>query len=45
LTSLLDKLDIIECFEKPGRKLQVGEVLENQRNLYRKLDVQPPTSL
>ena len=45
MTSLLDKLDVIECFEKPGRKMQFGEVLDNQINLYRDLDIDPPTSL
>jgi len=42
---LLDKLDVIECFEHPGRRLQVGEVLDKQRDLYIALDVEPPTSL
>ncbi len=27
LQGLLDKLDVIECFEHPGHKLQVGEIL------------------
>jgi transposase len=45
MAGLLDRLDVIECFEHPGRKLQVGEVLEKQRELYLALDVPPPTSL
>ena len=45
IMGLLDKLDVIECFERPGRKLQVGEMLEKQKQLYIDLDVQPPISL
>ena len=45
LPSLLDKLDVIECFELPGRSLQVGEILEQQKRLYDDLGVSPPASL
>jgi len=45
MVGLLDKLDVIECFESLGHKLQVGEVLDNQRDLYLALGVDPPTSL
>lgn len=45
LQGVLDKLDVIECFENPGRGLRVGEVLEKQKDLYFKLGVEPPTSL
>ena len=45
LPSLLDKLDVIECFEKPGKSLRVGEMLEKQKQLYHDLGVNPPTSL
>lgn len=45
LPSLLDKLDVIECFEQPGRSLRVGEMLEKQTQLYQDLGVKPPTSL
>jgi transposase len=45
LPGLLDKLDIIECFEKPGKSLRVGEMLEKQKQLYHDLGVNPPTSL
>ncbi|MCL2767178.1 MAG: IS1634 family transposase [Synergistaceae bacterium] len=44
ITGLLDKLDVIECFERPGRKLLVGEVLEKQRQIYIDLDIVPPSS-
>jgi transposase len=45
MQEVLDKLDVIECFERPGRKLRVGEVLEKQRQLYLDLDICPPSSL
>lgn len=41
----LDELDVIECFETPGRKLQVGETTKRQQELYNQLGVTPPTSL
>ncbi len=41
----LDKLDVIECFESPGKELRVGEVLEKQKQIYAALGVLPPTSL
>jgi transposase len=34
LPGLLDKLDVIECFEQPGKTLRVGEILEKQKQLY-----------
>ena len=45
LPSLLDKLDVIECFEQPGKSLRVGEILDKQEQLYYDLGVVPPTSL
>jgi transposase len=45
ITGLLDKLDVIECFERPGRKLQVGEMLEKHKQLYLDLDIRTPPSL
>ena len=45
IQSALDRLDVIECFEVPGRKLRIGEILEKQKQLYIDLDVAPPTSL
>ena len=41
----LDKLDVIECFEEPGRKLRVGELLEKQKEIYTSLGVALPSSL
>ncbi|GHV38851.1 hypothetical protein FACS1894187_18160 [Synergistales bacterium] len=45
LQGVLDKLDVIECFEYPGTKLRVGEILEKQKELYALLEVEPPSSL
>ncbi len=45
LPSLLDKLDVIECFEQPGRTLRIGEMVEKQEDLYHALGVKPPASL
>jgi len=45
LPGLLDKLDVIECFEQPGRTLRVGEILDEQKWLYHELGVTPPNSL
>jgi transposase len=42
---LLDKLDVIECFEYPGKVLRVGEILDAQAELYYDLGISPPTSL
>ncbi len=45
IPGLLDKLDVIECFEQPGRSLKVGEIVEKQEQLYYDLGVAPPASL
>lgn len=45
LQEVLDDLDIIESFEVPGQKLQVGEATKRQLALYTKLGVAPPVSL
>jgi transposase len=45
LQELLDDLDIIECFEVPGQKLQLGEITKNQMDLFSKLGATPPASL
>lgn len=45
LQGVLDKLDVIECFEDPGQKLRIGELLEKQKEIYINLDITPPTSL
>ena len=45
ITGLLDKLDVIECFEPPGKVLRMGEIVEKQEQLYYDLGVAPPVSL
>ncbi|MDD3028530.1 MAG: transposase, partial [Erysipelotrichaceae bacterium] len=45
MSRLLDKLDVIECFEDPGRSLRIGEILAKQSEIYEALDVPAPTSL
>ena len=45
LQEVLDELDMIECFEVPGKKLQLGETTKHQMDLYAKLGVTPPASL
>ena len=41
--SLLDKLDVIECFECSDGTLKVGEITEKQKQLYKTIGVDPPT--
>lgn len=41
---LLDKLDVIECFEDPGHPLRIGEMLDKQTAIYEALNVMPPSS-
>lgn len=45
LQGALDQLDVVECFEAPGKKLRIGEVLSKQKEIYENLGVVPPTSL
>ncbi len=45
LQTLLDSVDVIECFEVPKRKLRVGEVLEKQKLIYEAMQVPQPSSL
>lgn len=42
LQGLLDKLDIIECYERPGHTLRIGEMTEAQKELYNNLGFDPP---
>ena len=43
LQTLLDKIDVIECFENPGYALRIGEVLTKQKQIYEALGIVPPT--
>lgn len=45
LQGVLDQLDVIECFGRPGRDARIGEITKHQQDLYRDLGVEPPTSL
>ncbi len=42
LGTLIDKLDVIECFEYPNTKPRVGEVLEKQKEIYKAMGVDVP---
>lgn len=45
MSQLLDKLDVIECFEDPGRSMRIGEILTKQQEIYTALNVPIPSSL
>ena len=45
MQDVLDEFDVIECFEVPGQRLQVGEITKRQSDLYTKLGIEPPASL
>ena len=44
MQQLLDRLDVLECFEDEGRKLRIGELLNKQADIYEALGVALPTS-
>jgi transposase len=44
MQQLLDRLDVLECFEDGGRKLRIGELLNKQADIYEALGVALPTS-
>lgn len=45
MQGVLDQLDGIECFGRPGRELRIGEITSQQKELFLKLGIAPPTSL
>jgi len=45
LQGMLDQLDVIECFGRPGRDLRMGEITNRQQELYISLGLKPPPSL
>lgn len=45
MQGLLDELDVIECYERPGNDVQFGEITKRQIELYEALEIPPPTSL
>lgn len=44
MQQLLDKLDVLECYEDENRALRIGEMLNKQAEIYETLGVTPPTS-
>ncbi len=44
LHQLLDKLDVIECFEDANHSLRIGELLNKQAKIYEALGVKVPIS-
>ncbi|MDR1827134.1 MAG: hypothetical protein LBR29_02250 [Methylobacteriaceae bacterium] len=44
LQTLPDRLDVIECFQHPGKRIKVGEILQKQNKLYSALGVNSPSS-
>ena len=44
MQQLLDKLDVLECFEDEKHSLRVGEMLVKQKEIYEALGVEAPTS-
>lgn len=45
MQELLDEFDIIECFEIPGQKIQIGEITNRQKDLYAQMGIVAPASL
>lgn len=44
MQALLDKLDILECFEDANHSLRIGEMLNKQSEIYEVLGIEAPTS-
>ena len=44
MQQLLDKLDVLECFEDEHQALRIGELLSKQAEIYDALEVTLPTS-
>ena len=44
MQELLDKLDILECFEDSNHSLRIGEMLNKQAEIYEVLGIEAPTS-
>jgi hypothetical protein len=42
LQQLLDELDIIERFERPGKRYHIGEITQKQADLYKSIGFMPP---
>jgi hypothetical protein len=44
MQALLDKLDILECFEDSNHSLRIGEMLNKQAEIYEALGIEAPIS-
>ena len=44
MQQLLDRLDVLECFEDKGHKLRIGELMTKQADIYEALGATLPTS-
>ncbi len=44
MQALLDKLDVLECFEDAKHSLRIGELLNKQAEIYESLGIAVPTS-
>jgi transposase len=45
IQGLLDEVDLIECFNEPGKSLTVGEILQKQRQIFKDMDVLAPDAI
>ena len=43
IQELLDEMDVIECFEQPGKKTHIGEMTKKQLALYEAFGIDPPS--
>lgn len=44
MQALLDKLDVLECFEDAKHSLRIGERLSKQAEIYKTIEIEVPTS-
>ena len=44
MQALLDKLDVLECFEDAKHSLRIGEMLSKQAEIYKTLEIEGPIS-
>ena len=45
LQSLLDELDVLECYAAPENSLIIGEVLKKQSKIYEEMGVPVPVNV
>jgi hypothetical protein len=43
MQSLIERLDVIECFVYQNKSLKTGEITEKQKQISKDLKVNPPT--